>query len=135
MHTLVDNAVFEFYMDESNENSLCSNGDFFPNITVLTGNYYIGRIHYNKQLKDEKDIHMIKKVIGIVTFGAVIKAVIIPVADNMANLKFTYQVIIEARLTALEQGVEQDYVGIDFSLELENINDEIEVEILSHDVI
>lgn len=53
----------------------------------------------------------------------------------MANLKFTYQVIIEARLTALEQGVEQDYVGIDFSLELENINDEIEVEILSHDVI
>ncbi|WP_313129832.1 hypothetical protein [Anaerocolumna sp.] len=136
IHTLVDNAVFEFYMDESSENSLCSNGEFFPDRTVLTGNYYIGKIHYIKQLKDEKGHPYDKKGDRYRDLWSRDKSGnYTHFVDSMDNLKFTYQVIIEARLTSLEQGVEKDYVGIDFSLELKNINSEIEVEILSHDVI
>ena len=46
-----------------------------------------------------------------------------------------YQIILQLHLTGDENGEEEDYMGLDLEAEFVGLDDPIEFDILSHDVI
>ena len=132
--TLLQNAIYEHFLNENNRNSYCYSTGDFPDRRILTGNYYIGSIDCSKSIMDE-DYYYEKK-------GDEYQALSSPDGKHYPffegdedTLKHVYIVIIGCRLTSLEDGIEDDYLGIDFRINLENFDDKIELEILSTNVI
>ncbi len=74
-------------------------GEDFPNLRIMTGNYYVQCVSYNKTNKGG------------------------------------YQIIVAIRMTSLEEGKEEDYFGIDFSLEFDTLDEKPEIEVLGTSVL
>ena len=126
---LIKNAIYEHFMNENSENSFCVDRQF-PDRAVLSGNYYIASISYDKAIRDE-DCYYEKKGERYQALSSS-DGINYPFFEgDIRTLKCYYRIMVGANLTSREDGVEKDYLGIDFRLEFENIDDKIEWQILS----
>ena len=131
---LIKDAVYEYFLNENSEESFCFTDGNFPDRRILSGHYYIGSESYGKAIRDENFYY--KKKGGKYQALSSRDGIHYPFFEGDINtLKCYYRIIISVRLTSLGNGVEDDYLGIDFRLEFENIDDKIQLEILSTDVI
>ena len=135
MLTLAEEIIWQSYLNPKSDD-LMSEVDSFPDIRYLTGNYYVGDVSYGYVHRDKKyQPYQIKE--GRLRHkyhnGKEWVSEWLPL-DSPEITRY-YRIIIHLRLTGDEGGKEDDYMGLDLIAEFEKLNDPIEFEILSHNVI
>ncbi len=135
MLTLAEEIIWQSYLNPKSDD-LMSEVDSFPDIRYLTGNYYVGDVSYGYVHRDKKyQPYQIKE--GRLRHkyhnGKEWVSEWLPL-DSPEITRY-YRIILHLRLTGDEGGKEDDYMGLDLIAEFEKLDDPIEFEILSHDVI
>ena len=135
MLTLAEEIIWQNYLNPKSDD-LMSEVDSFPDIRYLTGNYYVGDVSYGYVHRDKKyQPYQIKE--GRLRHkyhnGKEWVSEWLPL-DSPEITRY-YRIILHLRLTGDEGGKEDDYMGLDLIAEFEKLDDPIEFEILSHDVI
>lgn len=135
MLTLAEEIIWQNYLNPKSDD-LMSEVDSFPDIRYLTGNYYVGDVSYGYVHRDKKyQPYQIKE--GRLRHkyhnGKEWVSEWLPL-DSPEITRY-YRIILHLRLTGDEGGKEDDYMGLDLIAEFEKLNDPIEFEILSHNVI
>ena len=135
MLTLAEEIIWQSYLNPKSDD-LMSEVDSFPDIRFLTGNYYVGDVSYGYVHRDKKyQPYQIKE--GRLRHkyhnGKEWVSEWLPL-DSPEITRY-YRIILHLRLTGDEGGKEDDYMGLDLIAEFEKLNDPIEFEILSHNVI
>jgi hypothetical protein len=135
MLTLAEEIIWQSYLNPKSDD-LMSEVDSFPDIRYLTGNYYVGDVSYGYVHRDKKyQPYQIKE--GRLRHkyhnGKEWVSEWLPL-DSPEITRY-YRIILHLRLTGDEGGKEDDYMGLDLIAEFEKLNDPIEFEILSHNVI
>lgn len=135
MISLAEEIIWQNYLDPESED-LMSEVDSFPDIRYLTGNYYVGDVSYGYIYRDRQHrAYHIKE--GRLRYkhhnGKEWLEEWLPL-DSPEITRY-YQILLHLRLTGNEYGEEEDYMGLDLIAELVKLDDPLEFEILSHDVI
>ena len=135
MLSLAEEILWRNYLDPKSE-EIMSEVDSFPDIRYLTGNYYVGDVSYGYIHRDQKHRpYQIKE--GRLRHkyhnGKEWVAEWLPM-DSPEITRY-YQILLGLRLTGDEDGKEEDYMGLDLVAEFVKLDDPLEFEILSHDVI
>lgn len=138
MLSIAEEIIYHCYLDPTSD-ELMSEEDSFPDIRYLTGNYYVGEVYYNYTYRDKKNRpYKIKE--GRLRHkyhnGKEWLEEWLPL-DSPEITRY-YQILLCLRLTSKKDekdGEEMDYMGLDLVAELEKLDDAIEFEILSHNVI
>lgn len=135
MISLAEVILWRNYLNPKSDD-LMSEVDSFPDIRYLTGNYYVGDVSYGYIHRDKQyRAYHIKN--GRLRHkhhnGKEWLEDWLPM-DSPEITRY-YQIILHLRLTGDEEGEEVDYMGLDLEAEFVNLDDPIEFEILSHDVI
>ncbi len=135
MISLAEEIIWQNYLDPESED-LMSEVDSFPDIRYLTGNYYVGDVSYGYIYRDRQHrAYHIKE--GRLRYkhhnGKEWLEEWLPL-DSPEIIRY-YQILLHLRLTGNEYGEEEDYMGLDLIAELVKLDDPLEFEILSHDVI
>lgn len=135
MLSLAEEIIWRNYLNPKSD-ELMSEVDSFPDIRYLTGNYYVGDVSYGYvyrdkehrpyQIKEERFRHKHHN-------GKEWVSEWLPL-DSPEITRY-YQILLSLRLTGDENGMEEDYMGLDLEAELVKLDDTLEFEILSHDVI
>lgn len=133
----IEAVIYECFLDEQNNDSLASDGDWFPDRTVLTGNYYIGTESYLQCFKGKNGHPYDIK-------NGKYRDLWEQDADGHCNsflpldsdeITRGYQIIIEVRMTSCKNGKEADYLGVDLTAEFDSLDEELDFEILGTDCI
>lgn len=135
MLTLAEEIIWQSYLNPKSDD-LMSEVDSFPDIRYLTGNYYVGDVSYGYVHRDKKyQPYQIKegRLQHKYQNGKEWVSEWLPL-DSPEITRY-YRIILHLRLTGDEGGKEDDYMGLDLIAEFEKLDDPIEFEILSHDVI
>ncbi len=135
MLSLTEEIIWKNYLDP-NSDDLMSEVDSFPDIRYLTGNYYVGDMSYGYIYRDKEHraYHMKEGRLRHKHHnGKEWLEEWLPL-DSPEITRY-YKILLGLRLTGDENGEEEDYMGLDLIAELEKLDDPIEFEILSHDVI
>lgn len=135
MLTLAEEIIWQSYLNPKSDD-LMSEVDSFPDIRYLTGNYYVGDVSYGYVHRDKKyQPYQIKegRLQHKYQNGKEWVSEWLPL-DSPEITRY-YRIILHLRLTGDEGGKEDDYMGLDLIAEFEKLNDPIEFEILSHNVI
>lgn len=135
MLSLAEEMIWQNYLNPKSDD-LMSEVDSFPDIRYLTGNYYVGDVSYGYIYRDTKyQAYHVKE--GRLRHkyhnGKEWLEEWLPM-DSPEITRY-YQILLSLRLTGDEDGEEEDYMGLDLEAELEKLDDPLEFEILSHDVI
>lgn len=135
MISLAEAILWRNYLDP-NSDDLMSEVDSFPDIRFLTGNYYVGDVSYGYIHRDKQyRAYHVKN--GRLRHkhhnGKEWLEEWLPM-DSPEITRY-YQIILGLHLTGDEDGEEADYMGLDLEAEFVKLDDPIEFEILSHDVI
>ena len=135
MISLAEEIIWRNYLDPESED-LMSEVDSFPDIRYLTGNYYVGDVSYGYTYRDRQHrAYHVKE--GRLRYkhhnGKEWLEEWLPL-DSPEITRY-YQILLHLRLTGNEYGEEEDYMGLDLIAELVKLDDPLEFEILSHDVI
>lgn len=135
MLTLAEEIIWQSYLNPKSDD-LMSEVDSFPDIRYLTGNYYVGDVSYGYVHRDKKyQPYQIKE--GRLRHkyhnGKEWVSEWLPL-DSPEITRY-YQILLSLRLTGDEGGEEDDYMGLDLEAEFLKLDDPLEFEILSHDVI
>ena len=135
MLSLAEEILWRNYLDPKSE-EIMSEVDSFPDIRYLTGNYYVGDVSYGYIHRDKKHRpYQVKE--GRLRHkyhnGKEWVAEWLPL-DSPEITRY-YQILLSLRLTGDEDGEEEDYMGLDLVAEFVKLDDPLEFEILSHDVI
>ncbi len=135
MLSLAEAILWRNYLDP-NSDALMSEVDSFPDIRYLTGNYYVGDVSYGYIYRDKsyrayhiKDGRLRHKHHN----GKEWLEEWLPM-DSPEITRY-YQILLSLHLTGDEGGKEDDYMGLDLEAEFLKLDDPIEFDILSHDVI
>lgn len=132
---LAEDILWRNYLDPESDD-LMSEEDSFPDIRYLTGNYYIGDESYGYIYRDKRGFaYHIKN--GQFRYkhhnGKEWVEDYLPL-DSPEITRY-YQILWSLRCTGDEGEGEQDYMGLDLEAEFLALDDPIEFEVLSHDVI
>ncbi len=135
MLSLAEDIIWRNYLDPKSD-ELMSEADSFPDIRYLTGNYYVGDVSYGYAYRDKKHRpYRIKE--GRLRHkhhnGKEWVEEWLPL-DSPEVTRY-YKIFLSLRLTSDEAGEEKDYMGLDLIAEIVELDDPLEFEILSHDVI
>ena len=135
MIRLAEEILWRNYLDPESDDLMSEEGAF-PDIRYLTGNYYVGDESYQYIYRDSRGFaYHIKD--GRFRYkhhnGKEWVEEYLPL-DSPEITRY-YQILWCLRCTGNEDGEEQDYMGLDLEAELLALDDPIEFEILSHDVI
>lgn len=135
MIRLAEEILWRNYLDPESDDLMSEEGAF-PDIRYLTGNYYVGDESYQYIYRDSRGFaYHIKD--GRFRYkhhnGKEWVEDFLPL-DSPEITRY-YQILWSLRCTGNEDGEEQDYMGLDLEAELLALDDPIEFEILSHDVI
>ncbi len=135
MISLAETVIWQNYLDP-NSDVLMSEVDSFPDIRYLTGNYYVGDVSYGYVYRDKnhrpysiKEGRLRHKYHN----GKEWISEWLPL-DSPEITRY-YQILFCLRLTGDKGGEEADYMGLDLEAEFLKLDDPIEFEILSHNVI
>ncbi len=135
MLSLAETIIWQNYLDP-NSDDLMSEVDSFPDIRYLTGNYYVGDVSYGYVYRDKKNRpYQIKKGRMRHKYHNGKEWVEEWLPMDSPEITRYYQIIFSLRLTGDANGQEDDYMGLDLEAEFLKLDDPIEFEILSHDVI
>ena len=135
MLSLAEEIVWRNYLNPKSDD-LMSEVDSFPDIRSLTGNYYVGDVSYGYVHRDKKHRpYQIKdgRLRHKYHNGKEWVAEWLPL-DSPEITRY-YRILLHLRLTGDEGGKEEDYMGLDLIAEFVKLDDPLEFEILSHDVI
>lgn len=135
MLSLAEEIIWQNYLNP-NSDDLMSEVDSFPDIRYLTGNYYVGYVSYGYIYRDKQYRPYEIKEGRLRTKHYNGKEWIkewLPL-DSKEITRY-YQLLLYLHLTADEGGKEDDYMGLGLEAELVRLNDPLEFDILSHDVI
>lgn len=133
----IEKLLYDHFLDDTNEDSLASDGEWFPDRTRLTGRYYIGTESYYSSFRginghpyditdgQYRDLWEQDDDGNSCSF--------LPLSSN--NVVPGYQIMIEVRMTSFEKGTEDDYLGVDFTADLLTLDGELDFEILGTDSI
>ena len=132
---LAEDILWRNYLDPESDD-LLSEVDSFPDIRHLTGNYYIGDESYQYIYRDSRGFaYHIKD--GRFRYkhhnGKEWVEDFLPL-DSPEITRY-YQILFSLHLTGNESGQEEDYMGLDLEAEFLALDDPVEFEILSYDVI
>ena len=135
MLSLAEGIIWRNYLNPQSDD-LMSEVDSFPDIRYLTGNYYVGDVSYGFVHRDKNGRpYQIKE--GRLRCkhhnGKEWVEEWLPL-DSPEITRY-YQILLSLHLTGDESGKEEDYMGLDLEAEFLKLDDPIEFEILSHDVI
>ena len=135
MLSLAEEIIWRNYLNPKSDD-LMSEVNSFPDIRFLTGNYYVGSVSYGYVYRDKKyQAYHIKE--GRLRHkhhnGKEWVSEWLPL-DSPEITRY-YQILLSLRLTGDEGGEEDDYMGLDLEAEFLKLDDPLEFEILSHDVI
>ena len=135
MIKLAEEIMYRNYLNPKS-NNLMSEVNSFPDIRYLTGNYYVADVSYGYMYRDKNyRAYHIKngKLRHKHHNGKEWLEEWLPM-DSPVITRY-YQILIQFHLTGDENGKEDDYMGLDLEAEFLKLEDPIEFEILSHDVI
>lgn len=135
MLSLAEEIIWRNYLNP-NSDDLMSEVDSFPDIRYLTGNYYVGDVSYGYVYRDKQyRPYQIKegRLRNKHHNGKEWVEEWFPL-DSPEITRY-YQILLSLRLTGDEGGKEDDYMGLDLEAEFVRLDDTLEFEILSHDVI
>jgi hypothetical protein len=133
--SLAEEIIWRYYLDPKSE-ALMSEADSFPDIRYLTGNYYVGTVSYGYVHRDKKcRPYQIKdgRLRHKYHNGQEWISEWLPL-DSPEIIRY-YRIVLTLHLTGDEDGTEKDYMGLDLIAEFVDLDDPMEFEILSHDVI
>ena len=135
MLSLAEESIWRNYLNPKSDD-LMSEVNSFPDIRFLTGDYYVGDVSYGYIYRDKKyQAYHIKE--GRLRHkhhnGKEWVSEWLPL-DSPEITRY-YQILLSLRLTGDEGGEEDDYMGLDLEAEFLKLDDPLEFEILSHDVI
>ncbi|MCI8739080.1 MAG: hypothetical protein HFG10_03095 [Oscillibacter sp.] len=135
MLSLAEEIIWRNYLNPKSDD-LMSEVNSFPDIRFLTGDYYVGDVSYGYIYRDKKyQAYHIKE--GRLRHkhhnGKEWVSEWLPL-DSPEITRY-YQILLSLRLTGDEGGEEDDYMGLDLEAEFLKLDDPLEFEILSHDVI
>ena len=135
MLSLAEEIIWRNYLNPKSDD-LMSEVNSFPDIRFLTGDYYVGDVSYGYIYRDKKyQAYHIKE--GRLRHkhhnGKEWVSEWLPL-DSPEITRY-YQILLSLRLTGDEGGEEDDYMGLDLEAEFLKLDDRLEFEILSHDVI
>lgn len=130
-----EEILWRSYLDPKSDD-LMSEENSFPDIRYLTGNYYVESERYGYIYRDSRGFaYHIKN--GQLRYkhhnGKGWVEEFLPL-DSPEITRY-YQILFGLHLTGDESGEEEDYMGLDLEAEFLALDDPIEFEILSHDVI
>ena len=130
MLSLAEEIIWRNYLNPKSDD-LMSEVNSFPDIRFLTGDYYVGDVSYGYIYRDKKyQAYHIKE--GRLRHkhhnGKEWVSEWLPL-DSPEITRY-YQILLSLRLTG-----EDDYMGLDLEAEFLKLDDPLEFEILSHDVI
>lgn len=135
MTALAEEIIWQNYLNP-NSDLLMSEVDSFPDIRYLTGNYYVSDVSYGYIYRDGnfnpyriKDGQFRRKFHN----GKEWVTEYLPL-DSQKITRY-YHILLSLHLTGDGYGEERDYMSLDLAAELKSLDDPIEFEILSHDVI
>lgn len=135
MLSLAEEIIWRNYLNPKS-NELMSEVDSFPDIRYLTGNYYVGNVSYGYIYRDkEHRPYRIKAERFRHQYHNGKEWVSEWLPLDSPEITRYYQILLSLRLTGDEYGKEEDYMGLDLEAELVKLDDTLEFEILSHDVI
>ena len=135
MLSLAEGIILRNYLDPKSDD-LMSEVDSFPDIRYLTGNYYVGDASYGYVYRDKKhQPYQVKEgnLRHKYHHGKEWVEEWLPM-DSPEIIRY-YQIFLHLRLTGDEGGREKDYMGLDLVAECVKLDDPLEFEILSHNVI
>ena len=135
MLSLAEEIIWRNYLNPKSDD-LMSEVNSFPDIRFLTGDYYVGDVSHGYTYRDKKyQAYHIKE--GRLRHkhhnGKEWVSEWLPL-DSPEITRY-YQILLSLRLTGDEGGEEDDYMGLDLEAEFLKLDDPLEFEILSHDVI
>ena len=135
MLSLAEEIIWRNYLNPKSDD-LMSEVNSFPDIRFLTGDYYVGDVSYGYIYRDKKyQAYHIKE--GRLRHkhhnGKEWVSEWLPL-DSPEITRY-YQILLSLRLTGDEGGEEDDYMGLGLGAEFLKLDDPLEFEILSHDVI
>lgn len=135
MLSLSEEIIWRNYLDPRSDD-LMSEVDSFPDIRYLTGNYYVGDVSYGYVYRDKTyQPYQIKEGRLRHKYHNGKEWIEEWLPMDSPEITRYYQILLHLRLTGDEGGKEQDYMGLDLTAEFVNLDDPLEFEILSHDVI
>lgn len=135
MLKLAEEILWHNYLDPDSDD-LLSEEDSFPDIRYLTGNYYVGDVSYGYTYRDgDGRAYHIKE--GRLRHKHHNGKEWLEEWQDLDSPEITrrYQLLLCLCLTGNEGGKEEDYMGLDLTVELDTLDSPIEFEILSHNVI
>ena len=119
MLSLAEEIIWRNYLNPKSDD-LMSEVNSFPDIRFLTGDYYVGDVSYGRlRHKHHNGKEWVSEWLPL---------------DSPEITRY-YQILLSLRLTGDEGGEEDDYMGLDLEAEFLKLDDLLEFEILSHDVI
>lgn len=135
MLSLAEEIIWQNYLNPKSD-GLMSEVDSFPDIRYLTGNYYVGDVSYGYIYRDKNyRPYQIKE--GRLRHkhhnGKEWVSEWLPL--NSPEVTRYNRILLCLRLTGDERGKEEDYMGLDLIAEFVKLDDPLEFEILSHNVI
>lgn len=137
--TLIEDILMQHYFDSSHEQCFAmERTDDFPSICVFTGNYYLAYESYGVTYcdRDNNSYDIKNEQFRKVSYPyGESKEIFLPL-DSNEIIKY-YQLFLSVHLTGRksDNGKEYDYMGLDLIAKLNSLEDKIEFEILSHNVI
>lgn len=135
MLSLAEEIIWRYYLNPKSDD-LMSEVDSFPDIRYLTGNYYVGTVSCGYVYRDKKhNPYQIKDDRLQYKYHNGKEWVSEWLPPDSPEITRYYRILLTLRLTGDEDGEEKDYMGLDLIAEFVDLDDPLEFEILSHDVI